>query len=71
MQNLDVKEAIQKNSKTKVEIKKTRGVDNKWKKYRKHRDARKSYNNVTTTENAAKIVLGFVQIIKNKKSNII
>ena len=31
MQNLDVEEAIQKNRKTKFEIKKTWGIDNKWK----------------------------------------
>ena len=41
MQNLDTGEAIQKNRKMKLEEKKTRGVNNKWKKERKHRDARK------------------------------
>ena len=43
MQNLDVEEAIETNRKTKLEItKRTLVVDNKWKKSRKHRDARKS-----------------------------
>ena len=47
--------------------KRTRGVNNKWKKERKHRDAI-NVNNVATRVDAAKILREYEQIIKNKKA---
>ena len=72
MQNLYVEEAIQKNRKTKLEIKKmnlrelmTNGKSNE------NTEMQEKFNNVTTNEDAAKVVQEFEQIIKNKKSEII
>ena len=71
MQNLDVEEAIQKNRKIKLEIKKEleeliiNGKSNE------NTEMLEKVNNVTTNEDAAKVVQEFGQIIKNKKSDII
>ena len=72
MQNLNVEETIQKNRKTKLEIKKkkkeeliTNGKSNG------NTEMQEKVNNVTTTEDVAKLVLEFEQIIKNGKSDII
>ena len=71
MQNLDVEETFQKNRKTKFEIKKelqqliTNGKSNE------NTEMQKKVKSVTTSEDAAKVVQEFEQIIKNKKSDII
>ena len=71
MQNLDVEETIQKNRKTKFEIKKelqqliTNGKSNE------NTEMQKKVKSVTTSKDAAKVVQEFEQIIKSKKSDII
>ena len=70
MQNLDVEEAIQKNRKIKLEIKKEleeliiNGKSNE------NTEMLEKVNNVTASEDAAKVVKEFEQIIKNEKSDI-
>ena len=70
MQNLDVEETIQKNGKTRSEIKKeleesiTNGKSNK------NIEIKEKVNNVVTREDAAKVVQEFEQIIKNKKPTL-
>ena len=70
MQNLDVEEAIQKNRKIKPEIKKEleeliiNGKSNE------NTEMLEKVNNVTASEDAAKVVKEFEQIIKNGKSDI-
>ena len=71
MQNLDVEEAIQKNRKTKLEIKKMNLrelITNE--KSNENTEMQEKFNNVTRNEDAAKVVQEFEQIIKNKKSEI-
>ena len=70
MQNLDVEETIQKNGKTRFEIRKeleesiTNGKSNK------NIEIKEKVNNVVTREDAAKVVQEFEQIIKNKKPTL-
>ena len=71
MQNLDVEEAIQKNGKTKLEIKKELEESIINGKSNENTEMLEKVNNVTTNEDAAKVVQEFGQIIKNKKSDII
>ena len=70
MQNLDVKETIQKNRKTKLEIKKELEESLKNGKTNENTEKQEKVYNLTTSEDAAKVVQKFEQIIKNKKSNI-
>ena len=71
MQNLDVEETIQKYRKTKFETKKelkeliTNGKKNE------NTEMQEKVNNVTTNEDAAKVIQEFEPIIKKKKSDII
>ena len=67
MQNLDVEEAIQKNRKTKLEIKKELEESIKHGKSNENTEMLEKVNNVTTSEDAAKAVQEFEQINKNKK----
>ena len=68
MQNLDIEEAIQKNRKMKLEVKKgleeliTNGEKNE------NTEMQENVNNVATREDAVKIVQEYEQIIKNKKA---
>ena len=71
MQNLDVEEAIQKNGKTKLEIKKELEESIINGKSNENTEMLEKVNNVTTNEDAAKVVQEFGQIIKNRKSDII
>ena len=71
MQNLDFEEAIQKNGKTKLEIKKELEESIINGKSNENTEMLEKVNNVTTNEDAAKVVQEFGQIIKNKKSDII
>ena len=71
MQNLDVEEAIQKNGKTKLEIKKELEESIINGKSNENTEMLEKVNTVTTNEDAAKVVQEFGQIIKNKKSDII
>ena len=71
MQNLDVEETIQKNRKTKFEIKKELEESKTNGKSNENIEMQEKVNNVITSENAAKIVQEFEQIIKNKKNDII
>ena len=69
--HLDVEEAIQKNRKCKLEINKeleesvTNGKSNE------NTETQEKVSNVTTSEDAVKVVEEFEKIIKNKKSDII
>ena len=71
MRNLDVEETIQKNRKSKFEIKKeiedsvTNGESNE------NIEMQEKANNGITSEDAAKVVQEFKQIIKNKTSDIV
>ena len=72
MQNLNVEETIQKNRKTKLEIKKKKKEESITNgKSNGNTEMQEKVNNVTTTEDVAKLVLEFEQIIKNGKSDII
>ena len=72
MQNLNIEETIQKNRKTKLEIKKKKKEESITNgKSNGNTDMQEKVNNVTTTEDVAKLVLEFEQIIKNGKSDII
>ena len=71
MQNLDVEETIQKNRKTKFEIKKELEESKTNGKSNENIEMQEKVNNVITSEDAAKIVQEFEQIIKNKKNDII
>ena len=68
MQNLDIEEAIQKNRKMKLEVKKeleeliTNGEKNE------NTEMQENVNNVATREDGVKIVQEYEQIIKNKKA---
>ena len=68
MQNLDIEEAIQKNRKMKLEVKKeleeliTNGEKNE------NTEMQENVNNVATRKDAVKIVQEYEQIIKNKKA---
>ena len=66
MQNLDVEEAIQKNGKIKLEIKKELEESIINGKSNENTEMLEKVNNVTTNEDAAKVVQEFGQIIKNK-----
>ena len=70
MQNLDVEEAIQKNGKTKLEIKKELEESIINGKSNENTEMLEKVNNVTASEDAAKVVKEFEQIIKNEKSDI-
>ena len=70
MQILDVEETIQKNRKTKLEIKKEVEESLKNGKTNENTEKQEKVNNLTTSEDATKVVQKFEQIIKNKKSNI-
>ena len=72
MQNLDVEEAIQKNRKTlkNLEIKKELEDSIINRKSNENTEMLEKVSNVTS-EDAAKVVQEFKQIIKNKKSDII
>ena len=71
MQNLDVEETIQKNRKAKFEIKKELEESKTNGKSNENIEMQEKVNNVITSEDAAKIVQEFEQIIKNKKNDII
>ena len=68
MQNSDVEEKIQKNGKTKFEVKKEREESITNRKSNKNIEMQEKVNNVITSEDAAKVVQEFEQIIKNKKT---
>ena len=70
MQNLDVEEAIQKNRKMKLEIKKELGELIINGKSKENTEMLGKVNNVTASEDAAKVVKEFEQIIKNEKNDI-
>ena len=70
MQNLDVEEAIQKNRKTNLEIKKELEDSIINRKSNQNTEMLEKVSNVTS-EDAAKVAQEFGQIIKNKKSDII
>ena len=70
MQNLDVEEAIQKNRKMKLEIKKELEELIINGKSKENTEMLGKVNNVTASEDAAKVVKEFEQIIKNEKSDI-
>ena len=71
MQNLDVEETIQKNRKTKFETKKEleKSITNR--ESNENIETQEKDNNAITSEDAAKVVKEFEQIIKNKKNDII
>ena len=71
MQNLDVEDAIHKNRKTKVEIKKEMKESIINGKSNENTEMLEKVNNVTTSEDAVKIIQEFEQFIENKKSNVI
>ena len=71
MQNLDVQDAIHKNRKTKVEIKKELKESIINGKSNENTEIIEKVNNVTTSEDVAKIMQEFEQFIENKKSNVI
>ena len=71
MQNLDVEDAIHKNRKTKVEIKKELKESIINGKSNENTEIIEKVNNVTTSEDVAKIMQEFEQFIENKKSNVI
>ena len=71
MQNLDVEDAIHKNRKTKVEIKKELKESIINGKSNENTEMLEKVNNVTTSEDAVKIIQEFEQFIENKKSNVI
>ena len=64
-----LKKDIQKNRKTKLEKELEQSITNG--KSNKYTEAQEKVSNVTTSEDAAKVVQEFEQIIKNKKSVII
>ena len=70
MQNLDAEETVQKNRKTKFEIKKELGELITNEKSNENIEMQEKVNNVVTSEDAAKIVQEFEKIIKNKKSTL-
>ena len=67
MQNLDVKETIQKIKKTKHEIKKELEESIINGKKNEKKDMQEKINDCTTNEDAEKLVQEFQEIIKNKK----
>ena len=71
MQNLDVEDAIHKNRKTKFEIKKELKESIINGKSNENTEIIEKVNNVTTSEDVAKIMQEFEQFIENKKSNVI
>ena len=71
MQNLDVQDAIHKNRKTKVEIKKELKESIINGKSNENTEIIEKVNNVTTSEDVAKIMQEFEQFIENKKSSVI
>ena len=70
MQNLDVEETIQKNGKTRFEIKKELEESTTNGKSNENIEIKERVNNVVTREDAAKIFQDFEQIIKNKKPTL-
>ena len=64
-----LKKDIQKNRKTKLEKELEQSITNG--KSNKYTEAQEKVGNVTTSEDATKVVQEFEQIIKNKKSVII
>ena len=70
MQNLDVKEVIQRIKKTKPEIKKELEESITNGKRNKNTDIQEKVNNCARVEDAVKVVQEFEEIIKNKKSDI-
>ena len=70
MQNLHIEEAIQKNRKTKLEIKKELNESIINGKSNKNKEMLEKVNDITTSENVMKVVQEFEKVIMNKKSNI-
>ena len=70
MQNLDVKEVIQRIKKTKPEIKKELEESITNGKRNKNTDIQEKVNNCARVEDAVKVVQEFEEIIKNKKSDL-
>ena len=71
MQNLDVKDTIQKTKKTKSEIKKEL-EESISSKSNENIDMKEKVDNCTANkEDAAKVIQEFEEIIENKKSDII
>ena len=73
MQNLDVKDTIQKTKKTKSEIKKELEVSISNGRNDNSTDMQEKVDNCCTAneEDAVKVIQEFEEIIKNKKSDII
>ena len=67
MQNLHIEEAIQKNSKTKLEIKKELNESIINGKSNKNKEMLEKVNDITTSENVMKVVQEFEKVIMNKK----
>ena len=70
MQNLDVEEAIQKNRKSKLEVKKELKESIINRKNNENTEIQEKVSNVTASKDAVKVVKEFDQIIKNKKGDI-
>ena len=71
MQNLDVKEAIQKIKKTKAELKKELEELIAKSGQNENVDMQEKVNGCKTNEDAVKAIQEFEQIIDNKNSNIV
>ena len=67
MQNLHIEEAIQKNRKTKLEIKKELNESIIHGKSNKNKEMLEKVNDITTSENVMKVVQEFEKVIMNKK----
>ena len=67
MQNLHIEEAIQKNRKTKLEIKKELNESIINGKSNKNKEMLEKVNDITTSENVMKVVQEFEKVIMNKK----
>ena len=67
MQNLHIEEAIQKNRKTKLEIKKELNESIINGKSNKNKEILEKVNDITTSENVMKVVQEFEKVIMNKK----
>ena len=67
MQNLHIEEAIQKNRKTKLEIKKELNESIINGKSNKNKEMLEKVNDITTSENVMKVVQEFEKVIMDKK----
>ena len=67
MQNLHIEEAIQKNRKTKLEIKKELNESIINGKSNKNKEMLEKVNDITTSKNVMKVVQEFEKVIMNKK----